>query len=83
MIKRKRFRQKGKARLSRTFAEFNKNDRVVILGQPGSAPVPPHFRALTGTVTGNIGKAVIVRFLNGKVVKNLVIKPEHLKKVKS
>ena len=83
MLKRKRFRQKGKARLSKTFQLFKKGDKVVMIGEPGASPLPPQFRGRVSTVIGQMGRSFIVRFLNGKVVRNLVLKPAHLKKLNS
>lgn len=82
MIKRKRFRQKGKTGLSRAFKKFSEGDRVMLIGMPGTRSVPPHFRSKTCTVIGHEGKFPIVRFLNGKQVKKIVVNPIYLKKLK-
>jgi len=82
MIKRKRFRQKGKGGLSKVFRIFKEGDSVMIVGMPGARPIPPHFRSKTCKVVGLEGKFPIVRFLNGKQVKKIVVNPIYLKKLK-
>lgn len=82
MKQHKRFRQKGRPNLSKLFQEFETGERVALVGEPGSAPIPKTFYGNTGTVEGKAGKAFIVRFLNGKAVKRLVVKSEYLRKLK-
>lgn len=82
MIKRKRFRQKGKKGLSKLFMEFKKGDRVMLINDPGSYPLTPQFRGVTGTVESVSGKTPVVRFLNGKCVKKIAINQAYLKKLK-
>ncbi|OYT37695.1 50S ribosomal protein L21e [Candidatus Pacearchaeota archaeon ex4484_31] len=82
MKKRKRLREKGMVRLSKLFQELKEGDRVMLVSVPGQTKIPKHFIGLTGTVIGKSGKAYIVKFLNGKVVKKLTVSPIHLKKLK-
>jgi large subunit ribosomal protein L21e len=44
----------------------------------------PHhrFHGLTGKVTGNQGKAYVVRTRVGNMDKDLIVRPEHLRKAK-
>jgi len=82
MINRKRVRQKGKTGLSKAFRKYKEGDSVMLVGMPGSNSMPAHFRSKTCTVVGHEGKFPIVRFLNGKQVKKIVINPIYLKKLK-
>jgi ribosomal protein L21E len=82
MIKRKRFREKGKKGLSKLFREFKEGDKVMLINDPGASPLVPHFRGMTATVVGIEGKTPIVRFLNGRCVKKITVKPVYLKKLK-
>ncbi len=84
MLKRKRIREKGKPRLSKVFKEFKPNEKVIFirkLGEKDVEPFPKQFHGKTGIVESKIGRAYIVKFLNGKVHKKLVVKPIYLKKV--
>ena len=82
MIKRKRFRQKGKQKLSKVFQHFGAGDKVAIVSVPGTSLIPPQFRGKAGVIVGSSGRAFIVRFLNGKVVKNITVGAIYLKKLK-
>ena len=82
MIDRKRVRQRGKEGLSKAFRKFKVGDRAMLISIPGSNSMPPHFRSKTCTIEGHEGKFPIVRFLNGKMVKKIVIDPIYLKKLK-
>ncbi len=83
MKKRKRIREKGKIKLSKAFQEFKKGDKVALVHELSvKKAFPEQFYGLSGTIEGKRGMAYIVRFKNGKVYKNLVIKPIHLKRLK-
>ena len=84
MIKRKRIRERGKMPLSHVFKEFKVGDRVALIRDLSrKGRFPKQFQGRTGTVVGKSGKAFIVKFLNGGVYKKLVVKPVHIKKLKS
>ena len=83
MKKRKTIREKGKLRLGKAFQEFKKGDKVALirdLSQKGM--FPKQFHGLTGVIEGKRGRAYIVKFKNGKLYKNLILRPVHLKKIK-
>ena len=82
MKQHKRIKQRGRPQISKLFQEFKTGERVALICEPGSTPIPKHFYGLTGTIEGKAGKAFIVRFLNGKAVKKLVVKSEYLRKIK-
>lgn len=82
MIKRKTFKEKGRTGLSQQFKEFKKGSKVVLkyrLGVKGKKPFPVQFNGRVAEVTGKSGRAYIVKFLNGKVSKILVLNPIYLK----
>jgi len=84
MLKRKRARQKGKKRLSEIFKELQPGDSVVLVRDLSSKGMfPKHFHGKVARVVGKQGSAYIVKFLNGKVPKTLIVRPEHLKKLKT
>jgi len=83
MKPRKKIRERGKIKLSRAFQEFKKGDRVALVYELATkGRFPKQFYGLSGTVEGKRGRAYIVRFKNGKVYKNLVVRPIHLKRLK-
>lgn len=83
MKKRKKFREKGKIKLSRAFQEFKEGERVALTRNLASRGVfPKRFHGLTGMVEGKSGGAYIVKFKNGKAYKKLIVKPAHLKKLR-
>jgi ribosomal protein L21E len=82
MKQHKRFRERGRPKLSKLFQEFKIGESVALVNEPGSTPIPRHFQGLTGTIIGKCGNAFIVRFLNGKALKTLVVKSSYIKKFK-
>jgi len=82
VIKRKRFREKGKRGLSKLFRKFKEGDKVMLINDPGAHPLVPQFRGMTGTVVGVEGKTPIVKFLNGKCVKKIAVNQVYLRKLK-
>ena len=85
MLKRKKIKEKGKLSLSRMFQELSVGDRVVLnreLSLKSKRTIPKHFHGTIGEVVGKLGKAFIVKFLNGKSYKKLMVMPIHLKKLK-
>ena len=77
----KKVREKGKLKLSRYFHTFKEGDRVTLVRSTGNA-FPAKFQGRTGKVVGMRGKAFVVKFLNGKKLKTLVVKAIDLKKLK-
>jgi ribosomal protein L21E len=82
MAKQKRLREKGKINLSRYFKEFKVGDRVALtndLSVKGGSP--KQFLGRTGTIIKKDKNAYMVKFLNGKIYKYLILKPIHIKKL--
>ena len=83
MLKRKRISEKGKIRLSKVFQEFQPGDKVALVRNLSmKGKFPKQFQGRTGIVEGKMGRSFVVKFLNGKFYKKLVIRPIHLKKLK-
>lgn len=83
MIKQKRIRTKGKLKPSEIFKSLKVGDKVALVRELSSkGAFPKQFQGKVGEIVGMRGKAYIVRFLNGKVYKNLILNPVHLKKLK-
>ena len=63
---------------------FEVGDTVNVVIDPSYQKGQPHhrFHGLTGKVTGNQGKAYVVSTRVGKMLKELIIRPEHLRKAK-
>ncbi|MFH1823590.1 MAG: 50S ribosomal protein L21e [archaeon] len=85
MKARKRVRTKGKIPLSRYFQELKPGDTVALVRDliDKKGLFPSRFHGLTGTVEKKIGRAYMVKFLNGKVLKRVIVKPLHLKKLEN
>ncbi len=72
---------KQKFKVTPFLQEFKLNDKVVInhssyshVGMPD-----PKFKGRIGLVTGKRGSSYIITIKDGKKVKNLIARPEHLK----
>ena len=77
---RKKIREKG-IKISRALQTFDVGDRVHIDIDPAVHKGMPHprFQGRTGVVLGKRGRAYLVRVLDGKSYKTLIVRPEHLK----
>ena len=77
----KKVREKGKLKLSKYFKEFKEGDRVALVRAKSNA-FPEKFQGSTGQVVGKKGNGFVVKFLNGKKLKTLVVRGINLKKLK-
>jgi len=77
---RKKIREKG-IKISRALQTFDVGDRVHIDIDPAVHKGMPHprFQGRTGVVLGKRGRAYLVRVLDRKSYKTLIVRPEHLK----
>jgi large subunit ribosomal protein L21e len=84
MLEHKRIRQRGKRSLSKYFHEYKTNDKVALIfnlsEKKGRFSKPFHGR--TGSIVKKQGRAYIVKFLDGRVVKKVVTTASHLKPLK-
>ncbi len=77
---RKTVREKGLSPISRAIQEFAEGDIVNIDIDSGMQEGMPHpkFQGKTGKVTGQRGRAYIVEVRDGKLIKEIIVLPEHL-----
>ena len=83
MGKSKKIRQRGKIRLSDYFRIFKEGDTVAIVKEPSvSSAFPVRIVGKTGKVIGSRGRSKIVELNDGNKVKQFIVHPIHLKKLK-
>ncbi len=77
---RKTVREKGLSPISRAIQEFAEGDIVNIDIDSGMQEGMPHpkFQGKTGKVIGQRGRAYIVEVRDGKLIKEIIVLPEHL-----
>ncbi len=80
---RKSPRQRGLSPITNVLQEFEIGEQANIVIDPSIHKGQPHprFHGLTGKVQGTQGKAYIIKVVIGKKEKDLIIRPEHLKKI--
>jgi len=81
----KRPRERGKIRLSKLLYQYELGNRVVIKIDPSVHKGMPHkrYHGKVGTVIEKRGRSYIVSVTQGKAVKEIIVKPEHLEPHKS
>lgn len=77
---RKKAREKGKTGLSKILREYNTGDRVVVKLNPSVQKGMPHrrFHGKVGIVENRRGQAYVVNVTQGKMAKEIIVRPEHL-----
>jgi len=77
-------RERGLSPITRILEQYGVGESVNIVIDPSIQRGQPHhrFHGLTGTVTGMQGKACVVNAKVGDAVKQLIIRPEHLRRAK-
>jgi large subunit ribosomal protein L21e len=82
-ILRKKPRDRGLISITRALQKFDEGERVNIVINPSIHKGMPHirFHGKTGKIKGKQGNSYIVGLTDGKKNKNLIIKPEHLRRV--
>lgn len=85
MKSRKLIREKGKKRLSQYFHHYEPGDKVALVLDVSEhkGKFPKQFHGRIGTIERKQGRAYVVKFLNGKVVKKIITTPAHLKPIKT
>lgn len=78
---RKKRRERGKVSISRILHEYNPGDKVVIKIEPAVHKGMPHrrFQGHVGVIEGKQGRAYVVNVTQGKALKKIIVRPEHLK----
>jgi large subunit ribosomal protein L21e len=77
-------RDRGKIPITKTMAAFDTGAKVTIIIEPRVHKGMPHqaFQGMTGHILGKQGNAYILSIHDGGKEKRLVVRPEHLVKVK-
>ncbi len=81
----KKPRERGKIRLSKLLYRYQLGNRVVIKIDPSVHKGMPHkrYHGKIGTVIEKRGRSYIVSVTQGKAVKEIIVRPEHLEPHKS
>ena len=77
---RKKAREKGKIGLSKILRDYKPGDRVVVKLNPSVHKGMPHrrFHGKVGIIENVRGQAYVVNVTQGKAVKEVIVRPEHL-----
>jgi large subunit ribosomal protein L21e len=77
-------RKRGKVPVTKSLVTFKVGDRASIKIEPRIHRGQPHskFQGRTGEIVGIQGKAYLVKIRDGGKSKKLLVRPEHLKKVR-
>ena len=80
----RRARERGLSPITRILEQYGVGESVNIVIDPSIQRGQPHhrFHGLTGTVIRMQGKACVVSTNEGDAVKQLIIRPEHLRRAK-
>lgn len=83
-ILRKKPKHRGLNSITRALQEFKEGERVDIVIDPATHKGMPHIRyqGYTGLIEGKQGESYKVGLDVGKKHKSLIIRPEHLRRVK-
>ena len=83
-ILRKKPRDRGNLSITRALQNFEEGESVNIVIDPAIHKGMPHirFHGLTGKIEGKQGNSYLVGINDGKKHKILIIKPEHLRRVR-
>jgi len=75
-------RDRGKIRIKRRLSEFKEEENVSISIDPSYQKMPhPRFQGRSGKVTGKQGRSYFVEIRDGSKTKQILVQPEHLKRV--
>lgn len=82
-ILRRKPREKGLSPITRALQQFEKGDKVSIVIDPSIHKGMPHrrYHGKTGDVEEKRGDAYIVKVRSGNAIKNIIVRPEHLRRV--
>ena len=77
---RKKPRERGKISLSKILREYNSGDRVLVKIEPSVHKGMPHrrFHGKIGIIKSKRGQAYVVDVTQGKTIKEIIIRSEHL-----
>lgn len=78
----KRARDRGLSPITRAFQSFDVGEKANVNIDPSIHKGQPHvrFHGRTGTVVGMQGNAYLIDVMDGGKKKQIIVRPEHLKK---
>lgn len=83
MVRKKKIRTRGKFSLSKFFQKLKEGDKVGITIERSVQPrFPKRIQGKTGIVKEKRGKSYVVSIKDGNKLKEFIIAPLHLKKLK-
>lgn len=79
-----RTRDRGLSPITRIFQKFEVGEKANVNLDPSIHKGQPHvrFHGHTGTVTGTQGRAYVLDVRMGNKMKQIIVRPEHLRKSK-
>ena len=77
---RRKPRERGKTGLSKILYEYRPGEKVVVKIDPSVHKGMPHrrYHGRVGVVADKRGRAYVVNVTQGKAVKEIIVRPEHL-----
>ncbi len=77
---RKKARNRGKIGLSKILQEYKPGQKVVVKINPSVHKGMPHrrYHGRIGIIANKKGRAYVVNVTQGKAVKEIIVRPEHL-----
>jgi large subunit ribosomal protein L21e len=80
----KRARDRGLSPITRRFVKYEEGDlaNIVIDSSVQRGQPHPRFHGLTGRIFSRRGRAYLVRVKTGNKFKQVIVRPEHLRKTK-
>ena len=83
-VMQKRARARGLSPITHMFQKFEVGDKVNVNIDPSMHKGQPHvrFHGRTGTVTGMQGSAYTLDIRMGDMMKQIIVRPEHLRKAR-
>jgi large subunit ribosomal protein L21e len=83
-VMQKRARARGLSPITKAFQKFEVGDKADINIDPSIHKGQPHvrFHGHTGTVVGTQGDAYLISVRMGGMTKQVIVRPEHLRKAK-
>ena len=81
-VMRRRVRERGLSPITKIFQTFDVGQKASVTIDPSMHRGTPHirFQGRTGTVVGMQGKAYLLDVMMGGKKKQIIVRPEHLRK---
>jgi len=78
---RKKPRERGKTGLSKILYDYKTGEKVVVKIDPSVHKGMPHrrYHGKAGVITDKRGRSYVIDIMQGKAVKEIIVRPEHLK----